>query len=139
MALSPKKKAALDALLTGGTIKAAAEVARTTEQTLHRWMAEDEFASELREAQTRALFRAVGLLKQRAVDAVQRLTLEMDADDPSTARIQAADKLLNHALRLGDAVEMRARVMQLEEALKLRELDRPGPETVGEGGGPPGP
>ena len=70
-------------------------------------------------------------------------SFEVDVSRESLDRTCGLDRPgevnLEHALRLGDAVEMRARVMQLEEALKLRELDRPGPETVGEGGGPPGP
>lgn len=118
MTLSVKKRAAIDALLTSPTIKAAAAACKTTEQTLHRWLSEEEFARELSEGQSRALSRAVGLLKQRSVDAAERLYKEMESDDPNSVRIQAADKLLNHALRLGDAVEMRAKIAELEKVLR---------------------
>lgn len=134
MALPAKKLAAVNALLTGGTIKAAAEAAKTTEQTLHRWLGEEEFAAELQAAANRALYQAVGLLKVRAVGAVQRLSLEMDSDDPSTARIQAADKLLNHVARLSECVEMRAKVEQLERDLRrIGDGDGRPTDAAGEG------
>lgn len=119
-ALSPKQCSGINAILNSPTLVKAAEVAGVTEQTIHNWLKDHKFRKALGQAYDDVFRSAVWRLKRLTIDAVNRLAAEMaaGADNslgmPCKDRISAADKILNHALRFADAVELKQRVAELE-------------------------
>ena len=115
--LTPRQKGALAALLGCPTVRAAALEAGVPESTLYDWLALDGFQAALQDASERAFRRSVVTLKRHCGTAIDRLVVEMAADAPHMDRVAVADKILSHALRFFDAVEMRAKVEKLEAML----------------------
>lgn len=117
MALSPRKRAGVEAILATSTLVAAAKQAKVTEQTVYNWLKDPEFKAALDSAYDDLFTQTCRRLKKLAGEAVERLASEMDDDDPNRDRIAAADKLLAHALRYADAVEMKQKVQELEQRI----------------------
>lgn len=114
VALSPKQVAAIDALMTGCTMTAAAERAGVTRKTLQRWMQEDGFRAALVWAGADAMqgvSRRLVAASQAAMDALEDALLE---DKPIQARIRAADAILGRLLAVRELVDIEARLQALE-------------------------
>ena len=62
--------------------------------TMMRWQKVAHFQATLKAAGEDSLRRAAGLLARRSVEAVIRLSKEMEHEEPSAGRIAAADKIL---------------------------------------------
>jgi hypothetical protein len=115
--LAPKKMRALTALLEYPTITAAAQAAGVGQRTLTRWMTEDEeFQRALTAAQTRALNQTISRLSGAAPQAVDiLLEIASDTDQSSSARVQAAAKILS---------EMRAGHNLITQKNEIEDLKR---------------
>lgn len=106
---------AVSALLSTCTIQAAADTIGVSARTLHRWMQDADFITQLHAAQDamleQAALRVVGL----SGDAVSTLHDAMrDPETPTGVRVRASDLLLANALRLSEQVSLAQRVRKLE-------------------------
>jgi len=106
---------AVAALLTTSTILEAANTIGVSARTLHRWMQDADFITQLHAAQDamleQATLRVVGL----SGDAVSALHDALaDPETPTGVRVRSADLLLANALRLSEAVTLAQRVRKLE-------------------------
>jgi hypothetical protein len=124
-ALPPKQELALRAVISHPTLKEAALAAGVSETTLWRYMQDAAFSRRLREARRDAVNHAVIRLQRASSDAVTVLRdLMMKEDAPASARITAARVVLDYAIRSVEIDELRTRIEELEDCIRLRqELD----------------
>jgi transposase-like protein len=114
-----KKEAAIVALLTQKNIEEAARVTGITANTLLRWMQDPEFDAAYREARRAAFGQSVSRLMQASTAAVTTLLKVMlDAGAPATAKVRAADCVLNHSAKAIEMEDIEARVAELEQSLR---------------------
>jgi hypothetical protein len=115
--LTPKQRAALDALMTEPSVLAAAEQAGCSDRSIRRWLRQPAFQHELQRRQDELWSATKRRLTGYSLDAAATLhaiaTAEQSADG---ARVSAAAKLLELARGLV-ADDLDARVARLEEAL----------------------
>jgi hypothetical protein len=109
-----REEAALAALLSEPTIRAAAEKAGIGESTLLRWMSEPEFKARYRASRRSVVESAIGRLQQAATQAVDALTRNLTCGIPPV-EVGAARAVLDQALRAVELVDLAERVEQLEQ------------------------
>ena len=122
--LTTKQERALQALLSSRNNQEAVAAADVDESTLWRYMKDDKFKARLREAQRGAMHHAESRLQQlssTAVNVLEELMVKEDA--PAAARISAARTIINTALRVSEIEELRERVQQLEDCIRVKRED----------------
>ena len=113
--LTPQQQKACLALLTEPTIAAAAAKAGVGERTLYRWLARDDFVEAYREARRKALGQAVARLQQLSSGAVAVLAqVAADKTAPASARVAAASKILDTAIKAVELEDLEQRIAALE-------------------------
>jgi hypothetical protein len=116
--LKRQKEEAILALLTNRSIEEAARAARIGSATLARWLKQEDFNTEYREARRAAFLQAIARLQQAASFAVSLLVKTVgDSNAPAAVRVRAADSMLKHA-RCGMEIEdILARLEAIERAI----------------------
>ena len=111
-----KKEEAIAALLTQRNIEEAAKVVGIASNTLLKWMKDPEFDGAYRQAKRQAFGQAVARLQQGASAAATTLLKTMiDPATPPSARIRAAECVMNHATKAIEIEDIEARVAELEQ------------------------
>lgn len=116
------REAAIQALLQHSTLKAAADSIGISERTLRRWLEDQEFAKAYAGAKSAALASALSKLaggSGEAVDALLRVIRSRRGS--SAARVSAAVRLLELAMRDREDMDFDARLRALELELDRRE------------------
>jgi hypothetical protein len=115
--LRPKEAAFLSCLLVEPTIRAAAAKAGLPERSAFRLFQDPDFATAYRLARREAVSHAVARLQQVSGTAVDTLAAVMDdSEAPPSARVTAATKVLEMALKAVELEDLAERVEQLEQA-----------------------
>jgi hypothetical protein len=118
--LKPRQLKAIDALLRGKSLVAAAGAAGVSTMTLHRWRQDPAFQAAYAEGVHRVFGEGIDRLQATAKRAVQ--TLEKCLRAPRTGdRIKSADRLLAHGLRAAELRDLADRVEALEKVLREKE------------------
>jgi hypothetical protein len=116
--LSPRQGRAIACLLSEATIAAAATKARVSEPTLRRWLKLEAFAQAYQRARQESYRETLRLLRRAANAAITVLVKVMqDTDAPKTARIRAAEVILEHDRKGVVEEDLLVRVQSLEEKL----------------------
>ncbi len=105
----------IDALLSFGSIKAAAAAIGCTEGTFYKRMKQDTFTQKYKLAKHKCVEATVNKLQYASLSAVNTLTTIME--DPEVApqvRINAANAVLNHAAKFTENVDILDRLEELE-------------------------
>lgn len=113
--LTRRQEALLLALFEEPTITRAAKRAKVSEVQAHRWLKEETFQSEYRQARVRIFDQTIVDLQRLAVSAVAALARNLKADAPPHVQVQAAKVVLEHAKEGADLQELLERVKRLEE------------------------
>jgi hypothetical protein len=124
--LTRRQEAAIVALLTTGTVEAAAKKAGLAYSTLRAWLQRPDFREAYREARRRLLDDAVLVLQKLATSAVLSLGEQLKADKP-TVCIQAATVILDRAFRGTELCDLIAEVENLKRAVEEMKRERSGP------------
>lgn len=115
--LSRRQEEAIVALLSQRSVEEAARTADVGVRTLYRWLKEPEFDAAYREARRAAYSQAVARLQQASGTAVAVLVKVMiEPGAPASARVRAAECILERAHRGIELEDLEARVVQLERA-----------------------
>ncbi len=115
--LTPKRRKAVEALLSTGEVAAAAREAGVDRVTLYRWLKEPAFLAEVRKAEAAALDELSRLLVRLGRTAAATLAKAMaDPAAPYPTRVRAADASLGRLLQLRELATLEARVAALEQA-----------------------
>jgi hypothetical protein len=115
--VSAKQGKGIECLLTQPTIKAAADCAGVTRQTMHNWLNDDRFKAALDTAQREALqaaTRRLASMLDRSVSEVERL-IEAGEDEP--VRLRAALSVPSMLRDLREHDEFEERLTALEAKL----------------------
>ena len=120
--LSARAEKAISALLTTTSIGDAAQQAGVGERTLYRWLREDQaFQKAYRAAKRDGVAHATTLLQQAAATAVETLLAVMkDVEAPASARVAAAQAVLEQAFRGVEIEELESRIATLEAQKRER-------------------
>ncbi len=86
---------ALAALLTSSNVRDAALASGLSEETLYRYLRDEEFSEEYRSARRQIVESAVSGLQQAANEAVETLRRNLNCDNPQ-AEIRAAQLILDN-------------------------------------------
>ena len=86
---------ALAALLTNSSVKDAALASGLSEETLYRYLRDEDFKNEYEDAKRQIVESAVSALQQAANEAVETLRRNLTCDNPQ-AEIRAAQLILDN-------------------------------------------
>ena len=112
-----KKEQAIAALLTQRNVEEAARVAGVGRQTLYRWMRNPEFRSAYLEARWAVFSQSSARLQQASGAAVSTLVkIMVDPEAPTSSRVRAADRVLDHARSAIEIEDIQVRLAALEQA-----------------------
>lgn len=109
---------ALQVLVGGGDYTGAAEAAQVSLRTVRRWRSSEEFRTELRAEQERAMEAVCHRLSSLTQKTLGML--EAVLDNPKTTdsvRVRAAGMLLDATLRWQEMMDLATRVTKLERNL----------------------
>jgi hypothetical protein len=113
--LSPKQERTIACLLTAPSITAAAQQAGIGERTLLRWLALAPFQAAYREARRMVVQQAVVQVQHATGTAVSTLLAVMqDSASPPSAKVRAAQVVLEMALRAVELEDLEVRIAALE-------------------------
>ena len=113
----------LAGLISAGSIRRAAEVARCSPTTIRKRLADPVFKDEYEKAKSELLTEATGELCARLNESTAVLAEIMaDAAAPPGVRLQAADCCLRHAARYYGLSELERRLEALEGITDEKEL-----------------
>ena len=118
--LTSKKRKAIAALIGGATVTEAADKAGVKRQTVHTWLNEKDFKTELKIAEAKVLdevSRKLVALADMAVGAFKDVLDNSKVD--ISLRVQAADKLIRRLIELRTQVDLEERVSELEKMAKI--------------------
>jgi hypothetical protein len=115
-----KNEAAIAALLTQRNVEEAARAAGIGTRTLSRWLKVPEFQAAYLEARRAAVSQSNARLQQASSAAVSTLLkIMVDANAPASARVRAADRVLERANQAIEIEDTQPRLAALEQAAKL--------------------
>jgi len=115
-ALSHRQQKAITCLLSEATIAGAADRARVSEATLRRWLKQGVFTHAYQQARQESYRESLRLLRRAANAAIAVLVKVMqDIAAPKTARIRAAEIILDHDRRGVMEEDLLVRIEALEE------------------------
>jgi phage terminase small subunit len=103
------------AIVTGGTVEAAAQTAGIGERTAYTWLARPEIRQQISEARGQLVEQACGRLADAATAAADALCGLLAAKSESV-RLSAARALLELAFRARETLDHEERLTALEEA-----------------------
>jgi hypothetical protein len=115
--LSVRQQKAIPALVTHATIKGAAAELGLNQVTLIRWLTQPAFAAAYREARHVVMAEAFAVLQKASAKAVETIISVMeDPEANAFVRLQAAQSVLNTALKTRATEELEERIAALEQA-----------------------
>ena len=112
-----KKEAAIEALLTERNLEEAARKAGIGIQTLIRWLKLPEFQADYQEARRTVVSQTNARLQQASGAAASVMfKIMVDGNAPDSARVRAADSVLDRANQAIDRDDIQVRLAALELA-----------------------
>lgn len=117
--MTARQQKALSALIRAPTRAAAAKEAGVGVSTLRRWLKEDaEFKTAYREAVAEILEGTTRKAQRAAGEAVEVLrNIATDTSEQAAPRVSAADKILIHAAKLTEQLDVLDRLTALEKTM----------------------
>jgi len=106
-------------LLTARTQAGAAAAVGCSTRTIQRLLADPDFAREYADLQRAVIVEVVARLVQAGLAATDALERNLNAGPPSV-QVRSADRILAHALRGRELVEIEERLAALEAVMKER-------------------
>lgn len=118
--MTSRQQKTITELIRAPTVEAAARAAGVGYSTVRRWLKSDpEFKRAYQAAMDELLRDASRKARAAAGQAVDVLAdIMTDADGQASIRVQAADRIISHALKLAEAVDMEARLSTLEAEME---------------------
>lgn len=116
--LTHRQQAAVRALLACKSVAEAAQLARVGERTLYRWLADPAFRAALSAAEGDLLDAATRRLLGLQEDAIEVFEAVLkDARVSASARLRAAQAVLDYLLKLRELRDVEQRLTALEQAV----------------------
>jgi hypothetical protein len=120
--LTRKQDAAISCLLEQPTIKEAAVSCGIGEVTLWRWLQQQDFQEQYRQAKKQVVEQAIARLQQVTGEAVSTLReIMIDTGAPASSRVTAAKAVLETAIKTVEIEDLTARIEELEQIVSQKE------------------
>ncbi len=120
-----KKEQVIVALLTHRNVEQAARAVGISANTLLRWTKEPEFEAAYREARRTAFSQSIGRMEQASSAAVTTLLKIMtDPNAASSARVRAAEVVLERTAKAIEIEDIDVRLAELEQAVESANRSR---------------
>lgn len=123
IALTPKQTLALPYIAATDSLTAGAKAARINRTTLHRWMHDPVFRSELERVRKDAESLARVELQGLVLKSINTLAELMEDPNPRV-RTNAVRAALSTALKVGEQRELRHEIETLQNATALMKYQR---------------
>ena len=117
--LSRKQEQAITALLAESTIERAARSAGISVVTMWRWLQLTKFQAEYRAARRQIVEHAIASLQKVTSQAIESLSRNLSCGLPAV-EVRAALGVLEQALKAQELLEIEARIVALEDLLGKR-------------------
>jgi hypothetical protein len=109
------RQAAIVALISTASLQEASAAANVSPRTLNRYLADESFKAEYREAKARMLDGALNRLRSASLQAVEVLVeISNDVAAASSARVSAAKAIIELSLKAGAIEEIEDWLLELE-------------------------
>jgi len=116
-----KREQAVAVLLSEPTIVKAAKRIGVDEATLYRWLREEDFKEQYRQAKQQVVEHAITQLQNACTEAVATLRQVMaDREAPASARVAAARTVLEQAIKAVELEDIEKRIEALEAIMSKR-------------------
>ncbi|MDT8896776.1 helix-turn-helix domain-containing protein [Thermanaerothrix sp. 4228-RoL] len=123
--ITAKQRRLIEALLAGQSVTAATRQLGINRATFYRWAKQDAFKAALADAEAELLANAMRRLLSMQSGALDALSdLVSDRRLPG-ARLAAAKTVLDAVLRFRNAVELEARLAELERKVEAAQAEMP--------------
>ena len=116
--LTPKQQLAITKLIELGEVDKAASAVGVNRSTVHRWLKEEQFAREYRNAQRAVWNEAVGSLQTASKKAIETLVANLEKGSVGE-QTNAARIILDMTIKSTNALEIEGRLADLEAALEI--------------------
>lgn len=114
--LTAKQRRAIPFLAGASSLDEGCRLSGLSRPTLYRWLKDPVFAEAL-ESERREIFSAaLSAMKAQIRRAVEKLSALLDSSDENV-RLRASDKLISHAVRVEELIELKRRIEELERRL----------------------
>jgi len=114
--LTPRKRKALEALLTSGDISQAANTAGVSRDSVYRWLRDPDFQTALSNGTQAALQGLSQSLLTLGAAAAKTLQAALeDTTAPLAVKLRAADIVLTRLLQMRELVDLDKRLTELEK------------------------
>jgi DNA-binding MurR/RpiR family transcriptional regulator len=114
-----KRDAALSALLTTRSVRAAARKCKLSEATLFRFLQEPTFKAQYRAARRELVETATAKLQAECTSSVTVLSqIARDKKAPPASRVAAARIIIEQSIKAVELMDLAERLERLEEVLK---------------------
>lgn len=100
-------------ILASPTYEEAARRAQISSKQIHEWLQDPLFRKELSRRRTETYSQALSTIQISSIKAVETLTSLLNDQDPKV-RLNAADKILTHALKGGEYLDFEERLCEME-------------------------
>lgn len=115
--LSPNQLRAIQALLTVGTVRAAAQATGISAKQLHRWLGDDDFRQGLQDAQERAVQAHVTALIAQLADNRAAMVALRDGAQHESTRLRASIAIDDSLVKWRSIAEFEQRLARLEREI----------------------
>lgn len=113
MAKQSSKDRALTALLEHNSIRDAAKACRLSEATIYRYLQDDEFTRDYRDARRRTVETAIGKLQIATNTAVETLIRNLHCENPAV-EVRTAQIIYENSLKGVELLDVIERLERLE-------------------------
>ncbi len=117
--LKLKQEKAIMALLNEPTYGQAAKVAGVGETTLYRWLKDEDFNKDFKEARKKAFSQSITHLQQATTTAVLTLKDVMENDEaPPSSRVTAARTVIEMAYKAYEYEDLGAELDEIKQYIE---------------------
>ncbi len=114
-----RRQAKVIPLLLTLPVESACQQAKIAKPTVYKWLKQDHFRAALKKAQDEVFGDAIGRIKSNVGVAVDKLVALMNSTDERIG-LQASEKVIEYAVKLGVNDDLERRLTALEEMSKQR-------------------
>lgn len=126
-----KMEQAIAALLSSRNVEEAARKAGMGTNTLRRWMKRPEFKAAYQQLQAALLSQAIARLQEASGAAVTTiLKVMLDPHAPASARLRAAEIVLEQATKASSSNDLEVRLANLERNAGPKQSSRGSPTAI---------
>ena len=115
-----KQEILMDALLHSPDVSKAAKTAKVSRATVYRWLADDDFAAELKQKRNAMLDSAIESVKGHSVRAADTLAAMLVSKDERLRRMAAKD-LLDYSFKILEGRDVLERLEAIEGRLDKKQ------------------